>query len=126
MTTECLAKFETNGGSAIEPVIGIYGELLERPKDPIRAGKHLVGWYRDIHLTEEWDFDTDTVEGNMTLYARWADGDPVARCRICGDTALGALPLCWRCLLLILLLLALAVYGYRRVKRRRDGSAFGQ
>ena len=74
VSSECTIKFETNGGTPIEPIIAIYGEKLERPEDPVREGKHLAGWFKDIHLTEEWDFDKDTVKGNMTLYAKWADG----------------------------------------------------
>ncbi|MBR2445791.1 MAG: InlB B-repeat-containing protein [Clostridia bacterium] len=72
-STDCTIKFETNGGTPIDPVTAIYGELLTKPEDPVRQGKHLVGWYKDIHLTEEWNFDTDTVKGNMTLYAKWVD-----------------------------------------------------
>ena len=29
------------------------------------------GWYTDAALTREWNFATDTVSGDMTLYARW-------------------------------------------------------
>lgn len=29
-----------------------------------------VGWYKDEALTEEWNF-TDTVDDNLTLYAKW-------------------------------------------------------
>ena len=73
LSSDCTVKFETNGGSKIDPVNAIYGETIERPDDPVREGKEFVGWYRDIHLTEEWNFDTDTVTGNMTLYAKWVD-----------------------------------------------------
>ena len=73
VTADCTVKFETNGGSKLDPITAIYGETIPRPEDPIREGKRFVGWYRDIHLTQEWDFDTDTVQGNMTLYAKWED-----------------------------------------------------
>ena len=73
LSTECIIKFESNGGTPIDPITAIYGEKLVRPEDPTRDGKHFVGWYKDIHLTQEWNFDTDTVTGNMTLYAKWAD-----------------------------------------------------
>ena len=113
LTTDCTIKFETNGGTPIEPIIGIYGETIARPADPVREGKHLVGWYKDIHLTEEWNFDTDIVKGNMTLYAKWEDGDPVGagHCVICGrDTNLvPMLPLCWLCLLIIILIVLVLV-----------------
>ena len=76
ISSECTVKFETNGGSEIEPVDAIYGEKLTRPEDPIRDGMYFVGWYKDIHLSQEWDFDTDTVKGNMKLYAKWTASEP--------------------------------------------------
>ena len=138
LTTDCTVKFETNGGTKIDPVTAIYGERLERPEDPTREGKHLVGWYKDIHLTDEWNFETDAVTGNMTLYAKWADGEPSqpgedddhekdpagdGSCMICGRTCGGffGIALCWLCLLLILLLVLLMIYFiYRYQKKRRD------
>lgn len=75
LSTECSIKFETNGGSKIDPIKAIYGEKLVKPEDPTREGMYLVGWYTDIHLSKEWNFDTDTVRGNMTLYAKWAVKD---------------------------------------------------
>ena len=74
LTSDCTVKFETNGGTPIDPITAIYGETISRPEDPTRDGKHLVGWYKDIHLTQEWNFEYDTVKGSMTLYAKWADG----------------------------------------------------
>ena len=127
VTTDCLVKFETNGGTEIEPVVAIYGELLARPEDPVREGKHLEGWYKDIHLTEEWDFETDTVKGNMTLYAKWADGNPAGddSCIICGrdNTPIPGIPLCGFCLLILLLiLLVLILIGcvIRNGQKNRD------
>ena len=73
LTTSCSVRFETNGGSRIEDVTAIFGETLTRPADPVREGKVFAGWYKDIHLSKEWNFDTDTVNGNMTLYAKWED-----------------------------------------------------
>lgn len=76
LSTECEVQFETNGGTKIDPVKAIYGEKLDRPEDPVREGKYFAGWYKDIHLSLEWDFDTDVVLGNMTLYAKWSS-EPV-------------------------------------------------
>lgn len=124
LSSECTVRFETNGGSSIDPVTAIYGELLTRPEDPVRPGKHLEGWYKDIHLTEEWDFSTDTVKGNMTLYARWADGEAVEEASyiFCGRPSAGipGVPLCWLCLWLLLLVLAtVCVFIFRRIRKRR-------
>ena len=77
LSTECSVNFQTNGGSEISAIKGQYGETIARPDNPVREGYHLVGWYTDIDLQIPWDFDVDTLQGNMTLYAKWADGDPV-------------------------------------------------
>lgn len=73
VSTDCLIRFDTNGGAAMEPITGQYGEKIPRPADPVRSGKYFTGWYRDIDLTELWDFDTDTVDGNLVLFAGWSD-----------------------------------------------------
>ena len=77
LSTDCTVTFETNGGSEIVDQTVRYGETLTWPEDPIREGYHLVGWYRDIDLQKPWDFETDTVQGNMILYAKWEEGNPV-------------------------------------------------
>ncbi len=135
LSTDCTVKFETNGGTKLEPITAIYGETIPRPEDPVREGKVLVGWYRDIHLTQEWDFETDTVRGNMTLYARWEDAPAAEQpeqpeeqsvCVLCGEAGgptLG-LPLCLRCLLILLLVLAaLLAAGYAAWRRRKQRSS---
>ena len=76
LTTDCTVSFETNGGSEIPDQIVQYGETVARPDNPVRDGYSLVGWYTDIDLQNPWDFDTDTVQGNMTLYAKWQQGAP--------------------------------------------------
>lgn len=77
LSTDCTVTFESNGGSAVEPQTVQYGEPIARPDHPARDGYRLVGWYTDIDLQKPWDFDTDTVQGNMTLYAKWEKGAPV-------------------------------------------------
>lgn len=71
LSTDCVVTFRTNGGSELEELIVQFGEKVSRPEDPVREGYKLEGWYTDIHMTEEWYFDEDTVAGNMSLYAKW-------------------------------------------------------
>ena len=135
LTADCTVRFETNGGTPIAPVTAIYGELLPRPEDPVREGKYFAGWFKDIHLTEEWDFATDAVKGNMTLYAKWSD-TPVNvpsdnHCIICdrSDMLIPGVPLCWICLLilvLILLAVVVAVYLIRRHKKAKKKKTKGK
>lgn len=75
ISTECIVHFMTNGGTEIEDQIVQYGEKVVRPDDPKRKGYRLEGWYKDIHLTEKWDFDKDTVKNNMSLYAKWVEAE---------------------------------------------------
>lgn len=131
LTTECTVKFESNGGTPIDPVKAYYGEKLDRPEDPVREGKYLVGWFRDIQLTEEWDFESDVITGNMTLYAKWADEVPVDAddpiesddlyCMICGSACDGILgvAICGRCLLIILLFILLLFFR----RKKKNGMA---
>ena len=63
--------FDSNGGSDLSPVyVGNGGHVLE-PAAPTRSGYTFTGWYSDADLTTAWDFDADTVSGDMTLYAGW-------------------------------------------------------
>ncbi len=73
VTTDCTVTFESNGGTEVPSQTVQYGEKVKKPEDPIREGYHLEGWYRDLDRTQKWDFHKDTVKGNMTLYANWAD-----------------------------------------------------
>ncbi len=73
ISTECKVHFETNGGNEMSDITAIYGEKLTKPTEPQREGKIFAGWYKNIDCTEAWNFDSDTVSGNMTLYARWTD-----------------------------------------------------
>lgn len=72
ISTECTVSFKTNGGNEIADRTVIFGEKITRPDDPVREGYQFDGWYRDVHLTDGWDFERDTVQGNISLYAKWS------------------------------------------------------
>lgn len=119
LSSECTVRFESNGGSEVGSVAAIYGELLQKPEDPTKEGKYFAGWYKDINLTDEWDFDEDTVSGNMTLYAKWSD-TPVA-----DEAPSGNLPisnLLWWILLLIIVIILIIILIFRRKKREDEDS----
>ena len=71
LNSECLVRFESNGGTPVESQSIYYSEKITRPEDPTREGYEFGGWFKDFRLTEPWDFDTDIVERNMRLYAKW-------------------------------------------------------
>lgn len=64
-------SFDSNGGSVVASVIAKTGEKLTAPADPTKTGYTLTGWYTDQGCTKQWNFDSDTVPGAMTLYAGW-------------------------------------------------------
>ncbi len=41
------------------------------PADPVKSGYTFQGWYGDALLTTPWDFATDKVKQDTTLYAKW-------------------------------------------------------
>ena len=48
-----------------------YTTLLTAPNNPVRNGYTFGGWYKDQACTSEWNFGTDKVTSEMTLYAQW-------------------------------------------------------
>lgn len=64
--------FDSNGGSAVSSITNIEGgSLISLPKNPTREGYIFKGWFTDNNFKPNWNFDKDTVESNMTLYAQW-------------------------------------------------------
>lgn len=90
----CSVAFESGGGSSLPSQTVTRGQRLARPDDPVREGYRLTGWYTDPALTRLWDFDTDTVTANMTLYAGWEAEEAPETPEKRGSTgwALAALP----------------------------------
>lgn len=63
--------FQTNGGSAVEKLTVADGSKLTRPTDPTRAGYTFGGWYKEADCLTTWNFNSDTVTADTTLYAKW-------------------------------------------------------
>ena len=66
-------SFDSNGGSAVTSVQVNDGDKLTAPTQPVRKMYVFNGWYKDSGFTQVWDFDTDTVTKNITLYAKWKE-----------------------------------------------------
>ncbi|CCV64138.1 hypothetical protein BN85405610 [Alteracholeplasma palmae J233] len=47
------------------------GEKLEEPTKPNRTGYDFDGWWKEPTYISEWKFTIDTVESDITLYAKW-------------------------------------------------------
>ena len=63
--------FDAQGGSAVASVSVEHGKTFTQPSDPVRAPFSFGGWYKERECTTPWNFATDTVTSDMTLYAQW-------------------------------------------------------
>lgn len=64
--------FNSNGGTPVDTQTVEAGDKATEPSPaPTKEGYTLDGWYTTE--IEEWDFSTDVVNSNMTLYAKWTE-----------------------------------------------------
>jgi uncharacterized repeat protein (TIGR02543 family) len=65
-------SFDSQGGSAVASITGVAaGSVITAPPAPTRPGYTFGGWYKEAPCVNAWNFSTDTVNGNITLYAKW-------------------------------------------------------
>ena len=69
--TEYKVTFIPGKGLAEYIVFASQGSLLSVPATPESDGFVFTGWYTDLALTNAWNFDTDRVNSDMTLYGAW-------------------------------------------------------
>ena len=63
--------FDSQGGSTVNSIKVTHGKTAAKPGNPTRSGYAFGGWYKESGCTNAWNFDADTVTGDMTLYAKW-------------------------------------------------------
>ncbi|MBO7606402.1 MAG: InlB B-repeat-containing protein, partial [Paludibacteraceae bacterium] len=65
--------FNTNGGSSVSPMSGLYGTSIAKssfPANPTRTGYDFAGWYTDVELTEPVG-NSVSLNSDVNLYAKW-------------------------------------------------------
>lgn len=81
--------FNSNGGSAVASIKDLsYNESITAPTAPTKTGYTFDGWYKDEALDQEWNFNSEKVTTDTTLYAKWTANSYT----ITYDLAGGALP----------------------------------
>lgn len=77
--------FDSQGGSAVTAQTVDYNALAAEPGVPVKTDCAFQAWYREASYTTLWDFATDTVTADMTLYARWLGPPVVSTTAITGE-----------------------------------------
>ena len=65
-----IITFDSNGGSTVDAQIVLNGETVFEPVVPSKDGRNFMGWYTAGFIAK-WNFETDIVTNDITLYARW-------------------------------------------------------
>ena len=63
--------YDTQGSGAVDSEDVYSGYKATQPADPDKDGYIFGGWFKEAACTNAWNFDTDVVTGNITLYAKW-------------------------------------------------------
>lgn len=64
--------YTTEHGTAPDSDTVANGSLIyNEPTSPSEEGYEFKGWYKDEEFENAWDFETDTVTSDTTLYAKW-------------------------------------------------------
>ena len=69
--------FNSNGGTAVSPISNVeLGSKITAPTAPTKAEDAgatytFDAWYKDSALTTKFNFDTDTITADTTLYAKY-------------------------------------------------------
>ena len=63
--------FDLGGHGTIDNVSVNYNGLIVKPTDPTTEGYTFVGWYKEPSYTIPWNFATDKVTSDVTIYAKW-------------------------------------------------------
>jgi uncharacterized repeat protein (TIGR02543 family) len=62
--------FESEGAVVSTKTV-ISGEKIAEPAPPENGDLFFAGWYKESTFDNEWNFSTDVVTSDITLYAKW-------------------------------------------------------
>jgi uncharacterized repeat protein (TIGR02543 family) len=70
---QIVVTFNTGEGGPVLPsqAVDKGGKATRPPADPEKTGFEFDGWFKDQLGQTAWNFDSDTVEADTTIYAKW-------------------------------------------------------
>lgn len=66
-----LVTFNSQGGNEVSDESAYSNKAIMAPSIPTKMGYTFIGWYKETKCVNAWNFLTDTVTSNTTLYAKW-------------------------------------------------------
>lgn len=70
-------QFNTMGGNEIAPLTNLSWQAeISAPEEPKLDGYTFKGWYSEESLQTLYDFASEKVTEDITLYAKWEENDP--------------------------------------------------
>ncbi|WP_227872179.1 discoidin domain-containing protein [Paenibacillus albus] len=79
VVTQLVVSYNTNGGSTIAPEFVSPGGKVIFQHTPVKECYSFAGWYYDSALTNPYNA-SDSIGGNITLYAKWSAASATAQC----------------------------------------------
>jgi uncharacterized protein (TIGR02145 family)/uncharacterized repeat protein (TIGR02543 family) len=65
-------SFNTKGGSSVASQDVVYGSSATAPSTPpTRTGFNFGGWFKEDACTTPWNFTTEIITTDATIYAKW-------------------------------------------------------
>ena len=71
VATYYTVTFDTDGGTAIPSESVRSGKKATKPADPTKSGYTFGGWYKEDTFTTAFNFDTETIAADTTVYAKF-------------------------------------------------------
>ncbi|MBN1186970.1 MAG: InlB B-repeat-containing protein [Bacteroidales bacterium] len=63
--------FNTMGGDPLSFILVNYGDTVPTPSNPIKKSYVFSNWCYDSECIRQWNFSTEKIYGDDTLYAKW-------------------------------------------------------
>lgn len=73
LSEQFTVTFDSQGGSAVASKSVESGGKVSKPESPTKNKAVFINWYKEAACTHVWNFDSDLVIDDITLYAKWAD-----------------------------------------------------
>ena len=81
-TQSYTVAFNTMGGNACDSQSVLFNGLVVKPSDPSKDGYIFAGWYKEADYQTKWDFTTDKITSDVTIYAKWVSSIDFSACEI--------------------------------------------